>query len=246
MAGLEKPKILITRAEPAASRTADELSEAGFTPIKLPLFEVVDTGTEFNNEAGDACIFTSANAVEVLKLRDWRPDEKSSRAYCVGEQTAAAAQDLGFSEVISSQGTARDLAYVIVASESGLSRPLLYFAGETRAFDMSLALRQYSIDLQMVEIYRIENVYPSKDNLLRLLEKLSLGFVFLYSHNTAKHVCETLFDGDSSARPNFLSAVTISAKSAQAVLKYPWRQVYVSDEPSEQSMIRKLSEISLA
>ena len=41
-------------------------------------------------------------------------------------------------------------------------------------------------------------------------------------------------------------AVVISPKTRDVVLKYPWQDVYVADEPNEQAMIGKISQISLA
>lgn len=237
---------MITRAEPAASRSVARLKDAGFEPLVMPLFKVRDTLASIPEKHHDAFIFTSANAIRVLTARDWRCENVEATAYCVGKRTAEAARVLGFGNVISADGNAGELAQMILKNYSNHPINALYFAGRERSFDMQEAFAGSLVQLEMVEVYEIEAVVPEKAQINRMIEELNSGTVFLYSHKTAKHVCETLFGSVQFDKEHLLNALAISPKTAEAVLKYPWQDVYVADEASEQSMIEKAVKLSLA
>jgi len=246
MAGRNALQVLVTRAEPSASRTARLLQETGFSPICIPLFALDDTGSVLPDTEFEGYVFTSINAANVLRDRSWRCTRPNSAAYCVGKETAAAAKSLGFDMVISVDGTAKDLAERLKLDFGSEKHTLLYFAGEQRSFDLQGALAPDEIALEMVEIYRISPIQLSVEQYQKLNKTKGAAIVLLYSHITAKHVCKVLFDQTENTDFASLSAVAISAKTAEAVLKYPWQKVYVADEPNQQSMISKLNEISLA
>ncbi|MEM9278334.1 MAG: uroporphyrinogen-III synthase, partial [Pseudomonadota bacterium] len=129
---------------------------------------------------------------------------------------------------------------------SGGNTKLLYPAGVERTFDFSSAFLGTKIDVEIAELYEIRNLIPSDLEVEKALEQLGKGAIFFYSHNTAKHVCKTLFKHSCRERVEGLSAIAISSKTAEPVLKYPWQDVYVADEPTEQSMVSKLHQVSLA
>ncbi|MGI9350470.1 MAG: uroporphyrinogen-III synthase [Rhizobiaceae bacterium] len=236
--------ILITRAEPAASRTAMALHDLGYRPFVFPLSEVVDTGHEMPVSNFDGYVFTSSNAVRILKSRGWNCGEREIVAYCVGDRTADAANSLGFSQTVSSGGNAENLAELI--RMEGEKRPLrlAYPAGVQRSFDIEGVLAGSAVEVETVEIYEVKSIIPPPSEIEKLFSKLGSGIVLLYSHNTAKHVCDVLFGRAGRKLAHRFSVIAISTKTAEAVLKYPWQDVYVADEPTEQSMVMKLNQLS--
>ncbi len=239
-------RVLVTRAEPAATRTADLLRSQGYNSVCMRMFRVVDTGASLAPGAYDSFVFTSTNTVRILSSRNWAAPGVSSTAYCVGRRTAEAAGSLGFSTVISVDGTAEDLAQRLKSDFGTIGVRMLYVAGEQRSYDLEGAVAGTGIMLSTSEIYRIVAIKPPFEAVNEVFSEPEAVVVLLYSHKTAKHVCETIFTESYNAAIGPLSAVAISAKTADAVLKYPFQQVYVADEPDEQSMMSKLSEISLA
>ena len=236
--------ILITRVEPAATQTAKVLKDLGYQPIVLPLFEVVDTGNAVPVSKFDGYVFTSTNAIRMLKSRNWECPSIGAAAFCVGHKTAEAAKSVGFTEIISADGNAEELANLVLDAAIGRTLKLAYPAGVKRSFDFGAAVAGSSVDIEIVEIYEIQPVFPSDEALERALESCGAGIVFLYSHNTAKHVCNVLFERAGQNLNQRLSVIAISTKTAEAVLKYPWQGVYVADEPTEQSMVTKLHQLS--
>jgi uroporphyrinogen-III synthase len=74
--------------------------------------------------------------------------------FAVGDRTAKAARDQGFSAVSSAAGNVHDLANLVAARLTPPAR-LLYPAGEERAGDLAGALRAKSFVVDTVQVYRI-------------------------------------------------------------------------------------------
>src|SRR6478736_3745261 len=94
-------RVLVTRPEPGASRTARRLQQAGFQPVLLPLTKTVALPAEVGLVPDDvlAVAVTSANAVrhapkEVIEALAALP------CHAVGPRTAEATRKMGFSSVI--------------------------------------------------------------------------------------------------------------------------------------------------
>ncbi|MEM9330271.1 MAG: uroporphyrinogen-III synthase [Pseudomonadota bacterium] len=239
-------RVLVTRIRSASEKTAKTLREHGHDPVLLPMFTLVDTGDPIPNELFGGYVFTSGNALEILDRRGWFPSESDCVAYCVGDETAQSAKSFGFSKVLSADGNAQDLARLIESDLTDKPVKLLYLAGVKRSFDLQGTLERLGIMIDQTEVYRIEQVHPKAETKQVALDQLGSGAVFFYSHNTAKDVCDEIFEGYESPGSENLVAVAISTKTADAVLKYPWQAVYVADRPTERSMVEKLKEVSLA
>lgn len=115
-------KIWITRTAPAAQRSAEAWSDAGFDPVIAPLL-TVDPVKPTRVIADDAIIvFTSAHGVRHCGLiGDNRP------VYCVGDATARTARERGFTSVQSGQGDWKRLLQIIPQTD----QPIVHVSGET-------------------------------------------------------------------------------------------------------------------
>ncbi|HEX8570032.1 MAG TPA: uroporphyrinogen-III synthase [Caulobacteraceae bacterium] len=104
------PHVWVTRAEPGAAATAARLHERGWTPLVAPLLAVRRLNAPLELEGVGAVAFTSANAVSAA------PPELAAAdlpVFAVGDATAAAAREAGFSRVESARGDATALAALV-------------------------------------------------------------------------------------------------------------------------------------
>src|SRR5205823_737036 len=108
--------VLVTRPHPDDETTAQALRARGVDVLRAPMlrFEPVPFQDDADANYG-AVIVTSANA-----LRAIAPHLAASRflelpLFAVGENTAAAARDAGFGEVIASKGDAGALRDLVLA-----------------------------------------------------------------------------------------------------------------------------------
>jgi uroporphyrinogen-III synthase len=143
-------RLLITRPQPDAERTAAALRARGHVPIVSPLFDIETLG-QADPAAGPwaGLLLTSANGLRGLG----GPAERAVPVFAVGDRTAQAARDAGFATVHSAAGAAGDLAALIATRLKPPAR-LLYLAGEDRSGDLDGTLRTRGFAVDMVVAYR--------------------------------------------------------------------------------------------
>lgn len=229
-------KVLITRAEPAATQTAANLAAKGHEAILLPLFEVVDTRATFPDQNYDGIIFTSKNAVDVLQARHWKIPNSEMPAFCVGEKTEKAAQELGFKQTYSANGGGAALVDLMQTMQLEASN-MLYLSTPDKSFDMQKALEPYKINVTTVDIYRARAITPQIEQLKQAILAISSGFVFTYSALSSQHLAKLL---KSSKMMHSLKNCTLISISEQAVGQLEdidWKATLIAPSPQEEEMI---------
>ncbi len=103
-------RLLVTRPQPDAERTATALRARGHATIVAPLLgiEPVD-GVELGGGPWAAILVTSANAAAAIARHSRFAELKGLSVLAVGERSAQAMRDVGFADVISAGGGAGDL-----------------------------------------------------------------------------------------------------------------------------------------
>ena len=152
--------VLVTRPHPDDETTAKALRARGVDVLRAPMlrFEPVPFQDDADATYG-AIIVTSANA-----LRAIAPHLAGSRLlklplFAVGEHTASAAGDAGFSEVMTAKGDAAALRDLVLASVKSKqlkkASPLLYLAGADLARDLSGELGEKGFTVVTQTTYRM-------------------------------------------------------------------------------------------
>jgi uroporphyrinogen-III synthase len=147
-------RILVTRPQPGNAQTAAALKERGHEPITAPLLQI-EILSQVDLDAGPwtAILITSANAMRGIAhlARDAR---RAMPIFAVGDRTAKAARDQGFTDVASASGEVGDLVNLVAARLSPPAR-LLYLLGEERSGDLAGALRAKNFLVDVVVVYRM-------------------------------------------------------------------------------------------
>lgn len=147
-------RLLVTRPEPAAARTAANLRARGHDVLLAPVLRIACVAdAELGHGPFGAVVLTSANAVRALAQHRRRAELQSLPAFVVGRRTADAARGLGFGDVISADGNQQDLVRLVGARDRG-GGLLLYLAGEHRMGDLGAALAAIGLQVRTVVIYR--------------------------------------------------------------------------------------------
>jgi uroporphyrinogen-III synthase len=147
-------RILVTRPQPGGLQTAIALKERGHEPIMAPLLET-EILSEVDPDAGpwNAILLTSANALGGLAGAVGHKAWRRMPVFAVGDRTAKAARDQGFTDVASAGGNVDDLAGLVAARLKPPAR-LLYLAGQERSGDLAGALRAKNFIVDVVVVYR--------------------------------------------------------------------------------------------
>lgn|SRR5262245_12730199 len=148
-------RLLVTRPETEAERTADILRARGHVVTVVPVLQV-ETVADAVFGAGPyaAVVMTSANAARVIAGHPRRGELLSLPVFTVGRHTAEAVRAAGFADVASADGGAPELTRLIAARLAGSGATLLYFAAQRRSSDLAGALRPHGIAVETVVVYR--------------------------------------------------------------------------------------------
>jgi len=230
-------KVLISRAEPAASQTAITLAKFGHEAVLLPLFEIIDTGNPLpDTQIYDGMILTSKNAVEILANRGWKLDDPNLPAFCVGERTKQAAIKLGFKNTFRANGGGA--ALVNLMAGLGLeSSQMLYLSTPDKSFDMKMALKPNKIDVETVDIYQAKPFMPDSEEIKEAILSIKGGYIFVYSALSGKQLAEILLSNNIANLLKQCTLISISNQAAKPLENFEWKRVLVAKKPDETSMI---------
>lgn len=169
------PIVLVTRPTAQSQAFMVRLTaEAGtFTPLVSPIF-AFESLQRVEIPAGSGAIFTSVQGV-----RSSLPG-MGRIAWCVGDATAAAAQEHGF-RARSAGGSANDLVAYILSGSDG--RPLVHVRGEVSQGDVAARL-QASGQRCVAKIAYRKRPLPLSDDALRALNGERFVLLPLFSSET--------------------------------------------------------------
>jgi uroporphyrinogen-III synthase len=147
-------RILLTRPEADAARTATALRACGHDVVIAPLldFEILPN-PDLGAGSYAAILLTSANAVRAIAGHRGREELLETAAFTVGDRTAQAMRDTGFTNVTSAGGNVDDLARLVADRVKPPAR-LLYLAGEERSGDLAGRLRERNYEVHTALVYR--------------------------------------------------------------------------------------------
>ncbi|HRK65281.1 MAG TPA: uroporphyrinogen-III synthase, partial [Terricaulis sp.] len=119
-------RIAITRALPDAEESAARIRALGGEAIIAPLLTIIPMAYDTNVEDAQALIFTSIAGVRAF------PDARrmhAKRVLTVGDASAHAAREAGFTDVRSADGDAAALAAMAIATLDPKAGPLIHIRG---------------------------------------------------------------------------------------------------------------------
>jgi uroporphyrinogen-III synthase len=226
------PRVLITRSEPGASETAARLKDAGYTPIVEPVFAIEPVAASI--PPFDALAFTSANGVRVFARLSGQRD---AQAFCVGERTAEAAREVGYTNVSSADGDVEALV-ALIAAQLPPSTRLLHAGNEETRGDLTGRLRSAGYTADFVAIFRAIAVdAPGPALTSHLTGQPTFEAVLIHSPRGAK-----ILSGFATGSSAPLAVATIS-QAAAAPLASIARRIEIAAHPDEQSLLSALSRL---
>ncbi|MER8846411.1 MULTISPECIES: uroporphyrinogen-III synthase [Mesorhizobium] len=232
-------RVLVTRPEPGASRTARKLEETGFEPLLLPLTETRAMPVDAKGVPDDvaAVAITSANAVRHAS-RDIIAVLSNLPCYAVGRSTAEAARKAGFLSVNEGPGDAEALADGMAIAFSG--KTIVYLCGRVRFHAFEQRLKAAHVQVHAVETYGTLAVTHSEEAVLQLISGQSVDAVLLYSAKAAAEM-QVL-----ARRPALQSAFenthffALSARIAVAFGDSTGKAMHVAARPDEEALLALL------
>jgi uroporphyrinogen-III synthase len=231
-------RLIVTRPEPDAQRTAAVLRARGHHVLLAPLsrFEpIADADPGDGPWAG--LLVTSANAVRAMVRHAALPSLVKLPLMAVGRHTAESAREAGFETVASAGGAAADLADLAVRRFPGTSVPLLYLAGEDRAADLEGALAQRGVPVRTVAVYRIVAAKALPSAVAVALSSRAVDGVLHYSRRSADTYLRCSAAGALRAAALVPCHFCLSRDVAAPLLGAGARKVHVAAQPDAAALL---------
>jgi uroporphyrinogen-III synthase len=155
-------RLLVTRPQPDAERSAAALRARGHAAVVAPLLRIEPMAdVEIGSGPWAAILVTSANAAAAVARHRRFTELKDLPVLAVGERSAQAMRDVGFADVVSAGGGVGELTRLAAGRLTQGAR-LLYLAGAERSGDLSGDLAAQNFAVQTAVVYRAlaADVFP--------------------------------------------------------------------------------------
>jgi uroporphyrinogen-III synthase len=229
-------RVLVTRPEPGAARTAERLRAAGYEPVVIPLTKVAPLRQGRPTSEFDAVAVSSANALRhaypaLIGLLLQKP------LFAVGEETAAIAREVGFTDVRSSDGSAENMARDITLGV-GPSASVAYLCGRIRRNVLETELDRQGLRVVPIETYLTHPRKPSRRE-LAAMDSAPVDAALAYSLNAAKALAG-LVESRLGTVFRDTAFIAISERVAERLMAVAPGRVKAADSPDEDAMFTLL------
>ncbi|MFN7710015.1 MAG: uroporphyrinogen-III synthase [Holosporales bacterium] len=229
VAGASK-RVLITRPQPLAERTAAALMDMGVEPVMCPLHHIAFPKFEPHEDPKPtAILLSSQNALPglvALKL------DQETPIFAVGSATAAAVRVAGFRAVHVAEGSAQSLLELFCAVGPKKGRAL-YLSGQEVRLDLSTALGQRGYDVRRYVVYETQSLDHLPHPVREGLRLGSIGYALFYSLANAKLFKHLV----SSEDIQDLQAICLSSVIADGLRGLKGVTIHVVEPQEDRAMI---------
>jgi uroporphyrinogen-III synthase len=232
-----RPRVLVTRPAPGASRTAARLEAAGFDAIVLPLTKLEPLNFALPQGPFDALIVTSAQALKSMETDPLL----HLPVFAVGQTTAESARSSGFSNVFTAGGSVESIAALVLETAKPAAR-LLYLCGKVRRRELEATLDEAGFQLAAIETYDALPVDYSHEALTALLGQAPFDSVTLMSAQAAEQFSALAEDAQFAPLFTASEIVCLSPRIANVLLPHDMWKLKVTREATEDSMLETLRE----
>jgi len=233
-------RLLVTRPEPDATRTAETLRARGYQVLVAPLLATLTITADFTGSY-DGVLMTSANAARALSAHPRAGELVELPCLTVGNRTAEAARSGGFRQVQSANGSLDELADLVTATFDRSAR-LLYLAGDDRAGDLAGDLTKRGITVETAVIYRAVAAEKLPPHLTQALREGTLDAALHYSRRS---VATLLTFAGQAGSVNVLTTLThycLSEDVAAPLREVAASRIAVAARPDEASLLALIQE----
>ena len=222
-------RLLVTRPEADAARTADALRARGLEVVVAPLLRIEPVNAEFGGPF-DALLMTSANAARAVATHPRAGELFSLPCLTVGDRSAEAARAAGFTRVESADGALPDLVRLVTQRHT--NGRLLYLAGEDRAGEFS----SHGVAVETAVVYRavaVEQLPPD-------VARAQLDGVLHYSRRSAATLLRLAEKAGALNAVLGLAHYCLSAEVAAPLRAAGAQWIAVAASPTESALLTLL------
>jgi uroporphyrinogen-III synthase len=236
-------RVLVTRPAEEARAFAALLAAEGIDAVLAPLLSIEFVDAALPPLAGvQALLVTSVNGVRALAARGV---DRQLPLYAVGDATAAAAREAGFTTAISAAGDWRDLAALIERDLRPQNGRLLHAAGADTAGDLDSVLSASGFAVERAVLYRaVAAARLPQSASAALGGDDAVQAVAFFSPRSARIFLSLVEAAGLSQTTGHLTAFCLSPAIAgvlnNAKPRMPWRAIRTSARPNADSLVEEI------
>lgn len=235
-------RVLVTRPDRQAARTAAALEKRGHVALVAPVLRIESiANAELGPPPWTAVLMTSANAAEAVARHPRRAELDALPLFTVGRRSAEAARAAGFADVRSADGDQHALVRLVTSSLAPPCAPLLYLAGEDRAGDLAGMLAGHGLTVRTVVVYRAVPARNLRPAARTALAEGRIDAVLHFSRRSAEAFLEAAARDGVLAPALAVTHCCLSAEVAVPLAAAGACAVRVASRPDEAALLELLS-----
>ena len=229
--------VLLTRSVEDSDDLANKLRSIGIASFGESMFDIEFKGADYHNISNDdTVIFTSKNALRAIDCSDMLDAE----CFVVGNATAEAAKQHGFSKIRIANHDANSLLELISSKKKASESKLYYFCGEKVSLDLDQILSTRGYDIKRFCVYKaVPRPDLSEELKTKILAK-EIKLVLLYSYHTAEIFLQLIKQNKLQEYLHDMNALLISNKLKSLNDMNIWLGVELFDVDRQQELIEKI------
>lgn len=231
-------RLLLTRPELEAERTASALRAMGHEAVIAPLLtieNIPDVAIGSGPYAG--VLLTSGNAARAIAAHPRRATLVTHACFAVGAHTAAAARTAGFTDVHVAGGDGGDLARLVGEELRERTLPLLYLAGDDRARDMAAELRPYGARIELVVVYRAKAAQRFAPQIAAALRAGAFDGAMHYSRRSAAIFVDCVRAAGAESEAARLRHFCLSTRASEPLAAINAKSILVAQDRDDAAML---------
>ena len=229
-------RVLVTRPQEDAERTARRLAALGHEAVLAPVTSIVSTGEPAPLLRADALILTSAHAVPALA----QLSDVARPVFAVGGRTAAAIREAGLKSVHAAKGDALSLA-ALVREHVEPGRTLLHLAGRDRKEEPERSLLAAGYAVAVWEVYEARATARLPEAAAVRLAAGEIDAALHYSRRSAAILIALCEKAGLLERLRAMAHICLSEDVATPLVA-SGAKVLLAAEPRENSLLSALEE----
>ncbi|PLX38224.1 MAG: hypothetical protein C0606_08375 [Hyphomicrobiales bacterium] len=231
-------QFLVTRPKPGAGKTAAMLKAKGHRAIVDPMLKIVfDDTAPIALDGVQAIAATSANAVRALGARSDKAALTALPLFTVGKATARAAENAGFTKVISADGDVMALAGLVSNTLEAGDGPVLYAGGRDRKGDLEGLLRNLGFEMRLAEVYAAEPASDLGEKTVEALKAGKLGGALIFSARTGTALIAAANKAGLDQALKGVRVIAISKAAAKPFEDLGCEKIRVAKKPNARAMM---------
>ena len=230
--------ILLTRPLEDCSEMIVKFKSLGNQVSHLPLLRIDKVNYEqINFSDFKGIIFTSANAIRFLNLRDIN---KNILCFCVGSATEKKARSVGFQNVFAAEGNVENLKELLLQNFNQKDGPLIYISGETISIDLDQQLLKEGYNIKRIINYKTSHNQNFDDEFVKQLKLNMPDMVYVYSQNSASSLLNFIKMYQLESLWMDSNLMCIGEKTSSILNEIKWKKIFLFNPGEEEFLLYKI------